>query len=134
MKKYEVLYIISTKVPEADREGIFKKYEDIIVSHGGSVESIDKWGMKKFMYPINFQNEGFYVLMTFESGNEGLAEMERKMRLSDRIVRYMVTLAYEKPVKVAKAEPAKVEEVAPVEAKPEEAAVVTEETDEAENA
>lgn len=90
MNNYEVLYIIDNALDEAAREAAIAKYESLITGSGGSVEKTDKWGMKKFAYPINYKTEGFYVLMTFTAPSELPRELERQMRISDEIVRFMV--------------------------------------------
>jgi len=90
MNNYEVLYIIKNTLDEDAREAVIKRYEETVISSGGSVEKIDKWGMRKFAYPINYMNDGYYVLMNFSSLSELPKELERQMRISDDIVRYMV--------------------------------------------
>ena len=90
MNKYEVLYIIDASIDDAAKEAQMAKYSDLITANGGSVESIDKWGIKKFAYPMEFKNEGYYVLMTFTAPADLPAEMERQMRISDAVIRYMV--------------------------------------------
>ena len=66
------------------------KFSDMVTSAGGEVENVDKWGMKKFAYPINFKNEGYYVLMNFTADSEFPKELERVMRITDGVVRSMV--------------------------------------------
>ena len=90
MNKYEVLYIIDASIDDAAKEAQIAKYSDLITANGGSVEAIDKWGIKKFAYPMEFKNEGYYVLMTFTAPAELPAEMERQMRIADAIIRYLV--------------------------------------------
>jgi small subunit ribosomal protein S6 len=90
MNNYEVLYIIESSLDEAAREAAISKYESVITAGGGVVSSIDKWGIRKFAYPINYKNDGFYVLMTFSSSPEMPKELERQMRISDEVIRYMV--------------------------------------------
>ena len=90
MNKYEVLYIIDASADDATKEAQIAKYSDLVTAAGGTVEAVDKWGIKKFAYPMEFKNEGFYVLMTFSAPAELPAEMERQMRISDSIIRYLV--------------------------------------------
>ena len=90
MNKYEVLYIIDASIDDAAKEAQIAKYSDLITANGGSVEAIDKWGIKKFAYPMEFKNEGYYVLMTFTAPADLPAEMERQMRISDAVIRYLV--------------------------------------------
>lgn len=90
MNKYEILYIIDASADDATKEAQIAKYSDLVVANGGSVESVDKWGIKKFAYPMEFKTEGYYVLMTFSAPASLPAEMERQMRISDNIIRYLV--------------------------------------------
>ena len=90
MNKYEVLYIIDASIDDAAKEAQIAKYSDLITANGGSVEAIDKWGIKKFAYPMEFKNEGYYVLMTFTAPADLPSEMERQMRISDAVIRYLV--------------------------------------------
>lgn len=90
MNKYEVLYIIDASADDAAKEAQIAKYSDLVTAAGGSVEAVDKWGIKKFAYPMEFKNEGYYVLMTFTAPADLPAEMERQMRISDNIIRYLV--------------------------------------------
>ena len=70
MNKYEVLYILEAAISEEEKEAMVAKFSDMVTSAGGEVENVDKWGMKKFAYPINFKNEGYYVLMNFTADSE----------------------------------------------------------------
>lgn len=89
MKKYELLYAISSTQTEAGREEIIERFKKFIEDRKGVVESIEKWGMKKFAYPIQFKNEGFYVLMNFEAEPSLIKEMENTMNITESIVRKM---------------------------------------------
>jgi len=90
MNRYEALYILDAKLEEAVREAEIEKFSGLVSEHGGEVESVNKWGTKRFAYPIDFKNEGYYVLMTFSAKPEFPAELERRMKIADHIVRYKV--------------------------------------------
>ncbi len=90
MNKYEVLYIIDSKVEGAAKDALVEKYSALVTANGGEVESVDKWGDKKLAYPIDYKNEGYYVLMTFTAKPEFPQELERQMRIADEVMRYMV--------------------------------------------
>ena len=89
MNKYELLYIISADATEEQREALIQKFKAYVEERGGNVEALDKWGMRKFAYPISFKNEGFYVLMNFTSKPELVSEMNALMNITDYIVRQM---------------------------------------------
>ncbi|MDE6550866.1 MAG: 30S ribosomal protein S6 [Clostridia bacterium] len=90
MNKYEALYIIDKDVSEESRQAVIDKLSDVVTSRGGEVENVDKWGIRKYAYPINFKSEGFYVLMNFTAAPEVPAEIERLVRIMDETVRVMV--------------------------------------------
>lgn len=90
MNKYEVLYILVANLDEAVKEAQIEKYSALVTANGGEVESINKWGNKRFAYEIDGKNEGYYVLMNFTASPEFPQELERQMRISDEVVRYMV--------------------------------------------
>jgi len=91
MTKYEMLYIIDSSITDEAREAVIAKFAEIITANEGKVESIDKWGVKKLAYPINYKNEGFYVLMTFEAPPSLIAEIERVANITIEVMRRLVT-------------------------------------------
>ena len=89
MNKYELMYIISADATEEQREALIEKYKSFVESKGGVVSGVDKLGMKKFAYAINFKTEGFYVLMNFEAPSTVVDEMTKSMNIADLVVRQM---------------------------------------------
>ena len=90
MNKYELLYIIDNELEAEAKDALIAKFSDIVVNDGGSVETIDKWGTKKLAYPINFKNEGFYVLMNFTEKPVVPAEISIFMHFTDAIMRHLI--------------------------------------------
>jgi len=90
MDKYEVLYIIRSDVDDELKLKVVEKFENIVANLGGTVENIDKWGLKKFAYEINKQSEGYYVLMNVECSKETQIELDRLMRNDESIIRQMI--------------------------------------------
>lgn len=89
MNKYELIYIISSDVAEDAREALIKKFSSYVEERKGTVDGIDKWGMKKLAYPINFKNEGFYVVMNLTMNPEDVDAMAKLMNITEGIVRQM---------------------------------------------
>ena len=89
MNKYEVLYIIAQDVADDKREAIINSFADIVTKNGGTVDNIDKMGLKKFAYEIEGKKEGFYVLMNFTSESNVPKLIEQKMALTDGFIRKM---------------------------------------------
>ena len=90
MNKYEMLYILDAKLGDEAVEAQAEKYKALVTSSGGEVEKTDKWGVKKFAYPIEKKSEGFYVLTTFTAPPALPLEIERQMRVSDEVIRFMI--------------------------------------------
>lgn len=93
MRKYEMLYILSTDLAEEVRDSIVSKFENVVKENGGTVEKVDKWGVKKLAYPINYKTEGYYVLMAFESDVNLITELKRVAGITDGILRRLITKA-----------------------------------------
>ena len=89
MNKYELLYIISSDVAEEQREELIKKFSTYVESKSGTVEGIDKWGMRKLAYPINFKTEGYYVLMNITLNPQEVDAMAKLMNITEGIVRQL---------------------------------------------
>ena len=92
MKTYEMIYVLDTAVADEAKEAFGKKLEDVITSNGGTVVSVDKWGVKKLAYPINYKTEGDYVLLTFEADGAVLKELDRIAGLTTDVLRRMITV------------------------------------------
>lgn len=91
MTKYEMLYILDASLSDEAKEALIKKFEDLVVDNGGVVEKTDRWGLKKLQYPINYKNEGYYVLMTFEAEKTLVVEIKRIVGITDGIIRRLIT-------------------------------------------
>ncbi len=91
MTKYEMLYIIDASLADETKDALVKKFEDLVVSNGGVIEKIDRWGIKKLQYPINYKSEGYYVLMTFEAEKTLVQELKRIVGITDGIIRRLIT-------------------------------------------
>ena len=91
MAKYEMLYLLNNDLTDEAKDAKIAKFENIVTNAGGVVEKTDKWGTRKLAYPINYQSEGFYVLMTFECATSVIAEITRVAGITEGMLRHMVT-------------------------------------------
>ncbi len=90
MNKYEVLFILKPNMEEEQRTQAVEKFKSIIES-AGEVEKVDEWGLKKLAYEIEKLKEGYYYLIDFSASPELPMELERNFRISDAVLRFMVT-------------------------------------------
>ena len=87
--KYEMLYIIDKDLTDEAKEVVVDKVKKIIESKNGNILTLDKWGMKKFAYPINYKNEGYYVLVNFEASEDVPNVLNAQMNILDGVDRHM---------------------------------------------
>lgn len=90
MIKYESMYILKPDMEEEKKDALVKRFSDIVEKSGGKVEKIDEWGKKRLAYPIQYINDGYYVLMTFEAEPTLPAELERNYKIADDVLHYIV--------------------------------------------
>lgn len=93
MAKYELMLVVDPFLEEADTQAMVEKAQEQIKRRGGEVTQVDPWGKRRLAYPINKKVEGFYALFTFEGEIDGaaIAEIERNLRLDEKVMRVMVT-------------------------------------------
>ncbi|MEG1394824.1 MAG: 30S ribosomal protein S6 [Clostridia bacterium] len=90
MNKYELLFIIDNDVTEENKQAIVDKVSAAITENEGEIVNVDKWGVRKYAYPINFKTEGYYVLINFVSNSNAPAEVQRIINITDGTVRCMI--------------------------------------------
>lgn len=91
MAKYEMLYLLNNDLTEEAKEEKVAKFESVIKSMDGGVESTDKWGTKKLAYPIKFKNEAYYVLTVFQADGKVVDELTRLSGIDSDVLRLMIT-------------------------------------------
>ena len=87
MNKYEMLTIFNASLTDEERENLIKKYSDMMTSDGGNLLTLNKWGVKKLAYPINFKREGYYVLFEFEAKATVPAKIDALMNIDENVYR-----------------------------------------------
>jgi small subunit ribosomal protein S6 len=88
-RTYEIVFIVDPGADDAEVMKLSEAIQKIITDQGGSITKIDMWGRRQLAYEINHQKEGSYVLLEVEGSGAEIAELERRMRVNDRILRYM---------------------------------------------
>ncbi len=89
-EKYEALYIINPQLTEEDTQALVEKFKAMVEAEG-TLTAIDEWGKRRLAYEIDDLTEGYYVLMNFECKPDFPAELDRVMKITDGIMRCMIT-------------------------------------------
>lgn len=88
-RTYEVMYIVDTETADDKIAKLNEAVGNLIEKEGGTVVRMDDLGRRRMAYPIKKKNEGYYVLFEIEGSGQEIAELERRMRVNDMIVRYI---------------------------------------------
>ena len=90
MNSYELLYIINNDLSDEAKAAVVDKLNAVVTDNGGAIDGVDKWGTRKLAYPINYKTEGYYVLVNFTAPATLPEELERVMRITDAVIRFMI--------------------------------------------
>ena len=91
MRKYEVMYIIRPDIEQEAVQAAVDKFQGIISNGGGEITKHDVLGKRRLAYEIKKFRDGHYVLVNFTAEPAVVAELERVMKISDEVIRYLIT-------------------------------------------
>ncbi|TGE34005.1 30S ribosomal protein S6 [Desulfosporosinus sp. Sb-LF] len=89
MKAYEILYIIRPDLDEEATTALVDRFGGLVTSNGGENLTVEKWGKRRLAYEIKDYREGQYILMNFDGEGRTSQEIERVMKISDDIIRFL---------------------------------------------
>ncbi len=86
---YEILFIADPNLGEPEVDGLTATVQGFVEKEGGHIQKIEKWGKKRLAYTVKKQREGSYVLMTLDGGAALVKEVERRIRVTDGVIRFI---------------------------------------------
>jgi small subunit ribosomal protein S6 len=89
MRIYESLFIIKPDVPDEEADQRLEQLRVQLTAAGATVDKLEKWGKRRLAYRIDKYREGAYVLIQFTAGPETVKEFERRLRVSDAVLKYI---------------------------------------------
>ena len=89
MRRYETIFIASPTLTDEQSDELVKQFEGIIAEQGGELLKTDKWGRKKLAYEVQKFSEGYYTLFQMNAGPKLVAELERRFRNNDAVIKYL---------------------------------------------
>ncbi len=89
MRTYEVVFISAPNTAEGDLSKITTQLEHVVTERGGKISKIDNWGRRKLAYRINKFDEGIYTLLHIEGTGQEISEVERRLRVTDFVLRHL---------------------------------------------
>ena len=102
MRIYEELFIVRPDAPEEEIDQLIEQLTAFIAGQGGNVDKSEKWGVRKLAYRVQKRSEGFYVLLQFVAKPETVKELERRLRVSDQVMKFLTVRIDEKMKKIEK--------------------------------
>ena len=90
-RDYELGFIISPEVSEEETRSILDRLGQIVAQHGGQVVKVNQWGRRRLAYPIERHRDGYYVFIDMILTPETVIELERTLKVSEIVLRYMLT-------------------------------------------
>ena len=88
MRKYETIFILHPELSEDDIKVVTTKAQDVISSYKGECFRMDDWGIRKLAYPIKKSARGRYYYLRFDGDSALISELERRLRLDEKVLRY----------------------------------------------
>lgn len=89
MRTYEVMFIAAPNTADDDLRKLTSQLETVVADQGGKVIKTDNWGRRKLAYHIGKFDEGIYTLLNIEGSGREIAELERRLRVSDLVIRHL---------------------------------------------
>lgn len=87
-RMYETIIIVQPELGDEELKGLSAKIQEIIATMKGDYKRLEDWGVRKLAYPINKFVRGRYYYLRFDGDASLIAELERRLRLDDKVVRY----------------------------------------------
>ena len=87
--KYETIFIINANLGEEETQAIVARFRALVEANA-TLTSVEEWGKRRLAYPIQKQNDGYYVLMTFESKPDFPTELDRNYNITEDILRSLI--------------------------------------------
>ena len=88
-RSYEIVFIINPDAEDGEVMRLTEAAQKIITDQGGNIVKTEMMGKRRMAYEINHKRDGIYVLLEVEGSGREIAEFERRMRVNDRVLRYM---------------------------------------------
>jgi len=99
--QYELMVILNPEIDERQVAPVLDKFLKVITDADGSIEKTDIWGRRRLAYEIQKQSEGIYAVVNFTATSEATVELDRQLKLDERIMRTKVLRAEEAIAQVA---------------------------------
>src|SRR5579863_2270132 len=88
-RTYELMFIVRPDMTEEDLDKLISNLQSIVPASGGTVQKVDKMGKRRLAYTVKRFHEGIYVLMVVEGGGAVIHELERRLRVTEQVIKFL---------------------------------------------
>lgn len=90
VRDYELVFIVNPQTGEENTEAVIERVKGFITNAGGEIAKVDPWGLRRLAYPIRDSRDGLYVVAQFKMEPKATADLERNLKLTEEILRYLL--------------------------------------------
>ena len=101
-RTYEIMFIVRPDVEEADLDKLIEGFSANITAGGGEIKTVEKMGRRRLAYTVRKFNDGFYVLLNIAAPGNLIAEIERRLRVSEPVIKFITVRMDEEEKRLAK--------------------------------
>ena len=102
MRIYEELFIVQPGATDEEIDPLVEQLKNVITHAGGTVDKVEKWGMRRLAYRVLKYEEGQYILLQFTAKPETVKELERRLRVADMVLKFLTVRIDEKLKRIEK--------------------------------
>ena len=99
---YEVMFIVRPDMPEEEQDRLISTLETQVAGAGGRVTNVERMGKRRLAYTVRKFNDGLYMLLTVEASGATVAELERRLRVSEPVIKFITVRIDEEQKRLAK--------------------------------
>ena len=86
---YELMFIVRPDMTDEDLDKLISTLQSVVPASGGNVQRVDKMGKRRLAYAVRRFHEGIYVLMVVEGGGAVIHELERRLRVTEPVIKFL---------------------------------------------
>jgi small subunit ribosomal protein S6 len=101
-RTYEIMFIVRPDVEEADLDKLIEGFSANVTNGGGEIKSVEKMGRRRLAYTVRKFNDGFYVLLNVAAAGSLVTEIERRLRVSEQVIKFITVRMDEEEKRLAK--------------------------------
>ena len=102
MRTYEIMFIVRPDVEEADLDKLIETFSGYVTTGGGEVKGVEKMGRRRLAYTVRKFNDGFYVLFMVAIEGSQVGELERRLRVTEQVIKFITVRTDEEDKRLAK--------------------------------